>query len=174
MLIRISHIIDLYWDKIRFGRTDTHTRLTPSSILTFPSTTPLPHSTHCELDVAKIVCSQLIQKIDTNILVDSVLSFSLETESVCSFYRLPKGLQANDHPGPEVVAEAIKVLKLVSSASTEFDLKLESHLFGGCAIDATGEALPASTLKACQEADAILMGPNYSFLIQLLPMLTKR
>ncbi|KJA29839.1 hypothetical protein HYPSUDRAFT_31839 [Hypholoma sublateritium FD-334 SS-4] len=63
-----------------------------------------------------------------------------------------------DGIGPEVVAEAVKVLELVSSKSAEFDLKLESHLFGGCAIDDSGEALPASTLKACQEADAILMG----------------
>ncbi|KAL9713205.1 3-isopropylmalate dehydrogenase [Leucoagaricus gongylophorus] len=31
-------------------------------------------------------------------------------------------------------------------------------MFGGCAIDAVGESLPPSTLKACQEADAILMG----------------
>jgi 3-isopropylmalate dehydrogenase len=60
--------------------------------------------------------------------------------------------------GPEVIAEALKVLQLVSEKSSDFDLKLESHEFGGCAIDSTGEPLPASTLKACQEADAILMG----------------
>jgi 3-isopropylmalate dehydrogenase len=60
--------------------------------------------------------------------------------------------------GPEVVTEAAKVLKAVSDASSDFDLKLESHDFGGCAIEATGEPLPDSTLKACQEADAILMG----------------
>ena len=57
-----------------------------------------------------------------------------------------------------MVAEAEKVLKTVSDASADFDLQLESHNFGGCAIEATGEPLPASTLKACQEADAILMG----------------
>jgi isocitrate/isopropylmalate dehydrogenase len=50
------------------------------------------------------------------------------------------------------------VLELVSKKSLDFDLKLESHQFGGCAIDAFGEPLPASTLAACQEADAILMG----------------
>lgn len=60
--------------------------------------------------------------------------------------------------GPEVVDEAVKILNVVSEISPDFDLKLEKHLFGGCAIDATGEALPSSTLKACQEADAILMG----------------
>jgi 3-isopropylmalate dehydrogenase len=60
--------------------------------------------------------------------------------------------------GPEVIAEAVKVLKTVSDASADFDLKLESYDFGGCAIDSTGEPLPESTLKACQRADAILMG----------------
>lgn len=44
---------------------------------------------------------------------------------------------------------------------TEVKIKLETHDFGGCAIDKTGEPLPAQTLKACQDADAILMGmPN--------------
>ncbi|THV08292.1 3-isopropylmalate dehydrogenase [Dendrothele bispora CBS 962.96] len=63
-----------------------------------------------------------------------------------------------DGIGPEVVAQAVKVLETVSAASSDFELKLETHLFGGAAIDAYGEPLPPSTLKACQEADAILMG----------------
>ncbi|KAJ3772190.1 3-isopropylmalate dehydrogenase [Lentinula raphanica] len=63
-----------------------------------------------------------------------------------------------DGIGPEVVAEATKVLRVINSATTEFELKLEEHQFGGAAIDAVGEPLPPSTLKACQEADAILMG----------------
>lgn len=62
------------------------------------------------------------------------------------------------YTGPEVTAEAVKVLKVISAASHDFKLELESHDFGGCAIDSTGEPLPATTLKACQEADAILMG----------------
>jgi 3-isopropylmalate dehydrogenase len=63
-----------------------------------------------------------------------------------------------DGIGPEVVAEAIKILNAVSDASDSFELKLESYPFGGNAIDSFGEPLPAPTLKACQEADAILMG----------------
>lgn len=62
------------------------------------------------------------------------------------------------YTGPEVVAEATKVLQIINSTSTDFELKLEEHQFGGAAIDAVGEPLPPSTLKACQEADAILMG----------------
>ncbi|KAH9045264.1 3-isopropylmalate dehydrogenase [Lactarius hengduanensis] len=63
-----------------------------------------------------------------------------------------------DGIGPEVVAEAVNVLKTVFAGSPDLELKLETHLFGGCSIDETGEALPASTLQACKEADAILMG----------------
>ncbi len=63
--------------------------------------------------------------------------------------------------GPEVVAEAVKVLEAIFVES-EVELKLEKCLFGGCAIDEVGEALPASTLQACKEADAILMGTQKS------------
>ncbi|KAG7096697.1 3-isopropylmalate dehydrogenase [Marasmius oreades] len=63
-----------------------------------------------------------------------------------------------DGIGPEVVDQAVRVLQMVSDGSPDFNLQLEPQLFGGAAIDATGEPLPASTLKACQQADAILMG----------------
>ncbi|KAK1231855.1 3-isopropylmalate dehydrogenase [Marasmius sp. AFHP31] len=63
-----------------------------------------------------------------------------------------------DGIGPEVVQQAVRVLQTVSDGSSDFNLQLETHLFGGAAIDETGEPLPPSTLKACQEADAILMG----------------
>jgi 3-isopropylmalate dehydrogenase len=57
-----------------------------------------------------------------------------------------------------VVAEAVRVLETVSELSRGFKLELKSYPFGGCAIDEFGGPLPASTLKACQEADAVLMG----------------
>jgi 3-isopropylmalate dehydrogenase len=57
-----------------------------------------------------------------------------------------------------VVTEAVKVLEAISAGSSDIEISLEKHLFGGCAIDEVGEALPASTLQACKEADAILMG----------------
>lgn len=63
-----------------------------------------------------------------------------------------------DGIGPEVVEQAVRVLEFISSSFNEFNLQLESHLFGGCAIDKVGEPLPVSTLKACQAADAILLG----------------
>ncbi|KAI9574766.1 3-isopropylmalate dehydrogenase [Boletus coccyginus] len=63
-----------------------------------------------------------------------------------------------DGIGPSVVAQATRVLELISETSSTTKLILEPHDFGGCAIDKHGKPLPPSTLKACQEADAILMG----------------
>ncbi|TFK96586.1 3-isopropylmalate dehydrogenase [Pterulicium gracile] len=67
-------------------------------------------------------------------------------------------LLPGDGIGPEVVAEAKKVLDTISASSKDVKIHLETHDFGGCAIDAHGDPLPAATLKACQEADAILLG----------------
>ncbi len=58
-----------------------------------------------------------------------------------------------DGIGPEVVAEAVKVVRAVSS-----DFEFEEALIGGIAYDQTGHPLPASTLDLCREADAALMG----------------
>lgn len=63
-----------------------------------------------------------------------------------------------DGIGPEVVDQAVRVLELVSEKSTNFKLQIRPHDFGGAAIDATGEPLPAATLQACKEVDAILLG----------------
>lgn len=64
---------------------------------------------------------------------------------------------AGDGIGPEVMTEAIKVL---DAAQKKFDFKLsyESADVGGIAIDNHGEALPAATIKLCEESDAILFG----------------
>ncbi|HIP82775.1 MAG TPA: 3-isopropylmalate dehydrogenase [Desulfocapsa sulfexigens] len=64
---------------------------------------------------------------------------------------------AGDGIGPEVMAEAIKVL---DAAQKKFDFSLfyEDADVGGIAIDNHGEALPASTLKLCENSDAILFG----------------
>lgn len=58
-----------------------------------------------------------------------------------------------DGIGPEVVAEAVKVLE-----ATGLSLELEEALIGGCAYDATGEPLPAATLELCKKSDAVLLG----------------
>ena len=61
-----------------------------------------------------------------------------------------------DGIGPEIVAEAVKVLdKLVGEG---LDIELYEGLVGGAAYDATGNHLPDATLDMAREADAILLG----------------
>jgi 3-isopropylmalate dehydrogenase len=66
-------------------------------------------------------------------------------------------LLGGDGIGQEVTPEARKVLEVVGRA-TGTGFEFESALVGGAAIDATGEPLPASTLRLCEESDAILFG----------------
>jgi 3-isopropylmalate dehydrogenase len=64
---------------------------------------------------------------------------------------------AGDGIGPEVMAEAVRVLRAVGSRfALEFELR--EALVGGAAIDQAGEALPQETLEICSKAGAILFG----------------
>ena len=58
-----------------------------------------------------------------------------------------------DGIGPEIVAEAVKVLKAL-----DLPLDMETALVGGAAYEAQGHPLPESTLKLARSADAILFG----------------
>ncbi|MBN2525576.1 MAG: 3-isopropylmalate dehydrogenase [Deltaproteobacteria bacterium] len=62
-----------------------------------------------------------------------------------------------DGIGPEVMKEAIKVL---DAAQQKFGFSLAyTHAdVGGAGIDNQGKALPESTLKICEESDAVLFG----------------
>jgi len=62
-----------------------------------------------------------------------------------------------DGIGPEVTAAAVEVLQDVASRYGH-EFGFSEHAIGGAAIDAVGEPLPASTLAACQAADAVLLG----------------
>lgn len=62
-----------------------------------------------------------------------------------------------DGIGPEVTAAAVAVLQAVA-ASHGHAFSFEEQLIGGCAIEASGEALPAATEAACLRADAVLLG----------------
>lgn len=62
-----------------------------------------------------------------------------------------------DGIGPEIITEAVKVLK-VAAAKTSFDIDLDEALIGGAAIGETGGPLPEETLAKCRESDAILLG----------------
>ncbi len=54
---------------------------------------------------------------------------------------------AGDGIGPEIVAEAEKVLQ-AADAKFNLGLNMTHALVGGCAIDATGGPLPEATLDA--------------------------
>jgi 3-isopropylmalate dehydrogenase len=66
-------------------------------------------------------------------------------------------LLPGDGIGPEVIAEAQKVLELVSM-TFDHDFSFSEHLIGGIAIDEVGNPLPSQVLEACRRADAVLMG----------------
>jgi 3-isopropylmalate dehydrogenase len=66
-------------------------------------------------------------------------------------------LLGGDGIGQEVTPEARRVLEVVGKA-TGVSFEFEPALIGGAAIDAVGEPLPPSTLRLCEEADAILFG----------------
>jgi 3-isopropylmalate dehydrogenase len=60
---------------------------------------------------------------------------------------------AGDGIGTEIVAEAVKVLKVLG-----LPLEMESALVGGVAYDAFGHPLPPATLALAKASDAILFG----------------
>ena len=62
-----------------------------------------------------------------------------------------------DGVGPEVIAEAIKVLQAVGKRFGH-EFNLHYGLVGGVAIDETGEALTKDTIKMCRSCDAVLLG----------------
>ncbi len=64
---------------------------------------------------------------------------------------------AGDGIGQEVTPEAQKTLQVVGKA-TGVSFEFEPGLCGGAAIDAGGNPLPESTLRLCQESQAIVFG----------------
>ncbi len=64
---------------------------------------------------------------------------------------------SGDGIGPEIMAEAIKVLDAVQQ-KYHFKLHYRTFEVGGIAIDHQGTPLPAVTVQGCEEADAVLFG----------------
>jgi 3-isopropylmalate dehydrogenase len=73
-------------------------------------------------------------------------------------------LLPGDGIGPEITAEAVKVLEVIGKKH-DVTFEFSEALLGGSAIDATGTALPGETLAAAQAADAVLLaaigGPKW-------------
>lgn len=58
-----------------------------------------------------------------------------------------------DGIGPEIVAQAVKVLKALN-----LNLEMTEAPIGGAGYEAAGDPLPDATLKLAKEADAVLLG----------------
>jgi 3-isopropylmalate dehydrogenase len=62
-----------------------------------------------------------------------------------------------DGIGPEIIAEAVKVLETVKT-KFNLDIELDNALLGGAAYDEFGSPLPAITMEKAKASDAILLG----------------
>ena len=62
-----------------------------------------------------------------------------------------------DGIGPEVTAEAIKVLQVVQAIAGP-TFRFQTGLIGGCALDATATPLPTETISICNNSQAVLLG----------------
>ncbi|EPE35116.1 Isocitrate/Isopropylmalate dehydrogenase-like protein [Glarea lozoyensis ATCC 20868] len=64
-----------------------------------------------------------------------------------------------DHCGPEVVREAVKILKVLQKGRPSVGtFNFQEHLLGGCSIDTHGVPLTDEALEAAKSADAVLLG----------------
>ena len=71
------------------------------------------------------------------------------------YYRI--AVFAGDGIGPEIMKEALKVLKIVADRSA-VELQLTHGLLGGSAYDACGTPFPEESLNLALESDAVLLG----------------
>ena len=73
---------------------------------------------------------------------------------------------AGDGIGPEITAQALRVLQALGSDGLR--IETEAAPVGGAGFDASGDPLPEATLKLCEQSDAILFGavggPRYDTL----------
>ncbi|MCJ1452397.1 3-isopropylmalate dehydrogenase [Mycoblastus sanguinarius] len=65
---------------------------------------------------------------------------------------------AGDYCGPEVTAEAVKILRVVEKEKPHIKFDFQEHLLGGASIDASGSPLTDEALAAAKNADAVLLG----------------
>ena len=72
-----------------------------------------------------------------------------------------------DGIGPEVTAQAVKILQALNSDGLK--IELEHAAIGGAGYDAAGDPLPAATLQLARAADAILLGAVGGYQYDALP-----
>jgi 3-isopropylmalate dehydrogenase len=72
-----------------------------------------------------------------------------------------------DGIGPEIVAQAVKVLNAL--ASDGLRIEMEEAPIGGAGYDAAGDPLPEATMRLAQQADAVLLGAVGGWKYDALP-----
>src|SRR5688500_11949944 len=95
------------------------------------------------------------QKLEIASSQRTLLAMTLEKEKHTLDFKIT--LLPGDGIGPEVVAEAVRVLDLVTS-NHNHTIKFTERLMGGCSIDKYGSSLTDETLADCKSADAVLLG----------------
>ncbi|MFZ3174625.1 MAG: isocitrate/isopropylmalate family dehydrogenase, partial [Thiobacillus sp.] len=60
-----------------------------------------------------------------------------------------------DGIGPEIVAQAVKVLEVLRAEGAK--IEMETAPIGGAGYDAAGDPLPEATLALARAADAVLL-----------------
>lgn len=71
--------------------------------------------------------------------------------------KLKIAILPGDGIGPEIIEQAMKVLKVVAKKFNH-ELTYEYGLTGACAIDKVGDPYPAETHELCMKSDAVLFG----------------
>ena len=71
--------------------------------------------------------------------------------------RLKITVLPGDGIGPEVIKVAVHLLSTLAEIGG-FELQVQEHLIGGAALRETGFPLPKTTLDACLDSDAVLLG----------------
>ncbi|PWB53447.1 MAG: 3-isopropylmalate dehydrogenase [Nitrosomonadales bacterium] len=72
-----------------------------------------------------------------------------------------------DGIGPEIVAQAVKVLNALASDGMKIELE-QAHI-GGAGYDAAGDPLPEATMKLAQDSEAVLLGAVGGWQYDTLP-----
>src|SRR5436190_21319382 len=81
----------------------------------------------------------------------------LEEVSMSANNALHIAVLGGDGIGPEVMAPAIEVLRKIE-ATTDLKFRFTEAAAGANNYLATGKSMPESTIRLCDEADAILLG----------------
>lgn len=71
--------------------------------------------------------------------------------------RLKVAVLPGDGVGPEVTKVAVRVIRTLADVNG-FEFQFQEHLIGGAALTKTGFPLPKTTLDACLDSDAVLLG----------------